>query len=151
MNDNDLSVFSPNQKGGEEAAEADRGEILRCHNYVCSFVTYNDIDKCPYCGRRMLRADQFRTLGYILIGLGVVLSGMGAALIYFLGDKLPNDPARSLVAMAIFYGLFFVGLLPLAAGIYQVYSGQKHSKLQKMMMLAFSAVLVAAVLIRIFF
>ncbi|MFT3745363.1 MAG: hypothetical protein QM785_13850 [Pyrinomonadaceae bacterium] len=153
MGEYNLSILSEQRVGPTGEPEIYIGELLRCHNYACSFETYDDnIKKCPMCGRNMLDSHDFRVLGGILIGLGVILTTMGGALLYFVTPKIPrNDDGRAAVSIVIFVAILGAGMLVLLAGLRQAMTGNKNQKLTTAMLAGFAVLLFLATISRYIF
>lgn len=151
MSDNELSIFGRSNEARSQDPSIESRTLLRCHNYACSYQTYEERNKCPMCGRNMLTASNFRMLGGVLLGIGIVLVAMGSSLFYFLHDKMPKNDERSSVAFVIFAAILGAGLLASSVGIYQMVAGTKSKKLTVLMLLSFSAILGLAALTRVIF
>ena len=152
MEDENLSILSEQRTAPLAGTEVYPGAILRCHNYACSYETYDDVKKCPMCGRNMLDNQQFRVLGGILIGLGAILTATGGALIYLVIPRIPkNDDGRAAVAIAIFIAIFAAGLIVLVVGVRQAFTGDKNRTLTTVMLAGFGLIIFLAVIARYLF
>lgn len=153
MDEENLSILSEQRVGPSGEPLVYKGELMRCHNYACSYETCDDnVKKCPFCGRNMLDNHDFRVLGGILIGLGVILTSMGGALLYFVTPSIPkNDAARSSVAIVIFLAILGAGLLVLLTGFRQAITGTKNRLLTTAMLGGFGLILFLATVARFLF
>ena len=153
MSEENMSILSEHRTGPSGEPEVLKPELMRCHNFACDYETYDDnIKKCPMCGRNMLDGKTFRVLGGILIGLGVILAGLGGSLLFFLHDKMPkNDEGRRMVALTLFIAILFAGLLAIAAGVRQIFTGNKNRPLIRMTLVAFSAISLIVIIVRFLF
>ncbi len=136
MSKDNLSILSEQRKGPNGQGEVYVYEMRRCQNFACSYETYDESEKrCPMCGRNMLGKRDFRFLGGILLGCGVILAGIGGSLMIFVVPKMPkNDPAgRGSVAVGLFAIIFLGGLVAGTAGAMQMLSGKKNQVLLTVM------------------
>lgn len=148
MSNDNLSIYSNTRPDTGDDDLATVGELLRCHNYACSYETRTETEKCPMCGRNMLTGRHFRMLGGVLVGMGSILMTMGGALIYFLLDKLPKNDERSSVAFFIFVAILSTGVIATAVGTFQIITGNKNRVLTVALLLSFSVIITVALLSR---
>lgn len=152
-NDN-LSILSEQRKGPAGQGEVYVYEMRRCQNFACSYETYDESEKrCPMCGRSMLGKRDFRVLGGILVGCGVILTAIGGSLLLFVGPNMPkNDPqGRGGFAIGIFVLILVGGLAAGAAGAAQMLSGKKNQALLAVMVAIFAVLALIAFVSRSLF
>ncbi len=151
MSDANLSILSDQRRSPTGEPEVYTGELKRCHNFACSFETFEEIKKCPTCGRNMLGSSDFKFLGGILVVLGVILLSLGGAGLYFLDRMTPNGGERRAVLFIISASVATAGIFASGAGLYQMFSGNKSHKLARAMLYSFGAIILVVIIVRFLF
>jgi len=62
-----------------------------------------------------------------------------------------NDEGRRMLALTLFIAVLFAGLLAIAAGVRQIFTGNKNRPLIRMTLVAFSAISLIVIIVRFLF
>ena len=106
------------------------------HFVSCDYETSESVARCPRCGQGMFSPKKFRTLGWILAGIGSFLVVFMAAITFIVADIMTESGkpgstttftgtrADAVTMFAIFGAVIAAGLLALAAGVMQARIGR---------------------------
>jgi len=133
------------------------GKTYSCYSWdlKCTYKTHEPATKCPQCGGTMRNSTQIRTLGIILILIGLFLSGLMGIITYKFAPALLKAgelkgsgnhsnvviPAWQLIAL--FGSVFIFGINSFFTGIWQTVTGYRN----KWLFLAFIILIVVMALL----
>jgi hypothetical protein len=124
-----------------------------CYALRCGYVSTDLEMKCPKCGKKMRTSGSIRTLGVILVVLGLILIGMMAGIILMLAPAMlqpgvrsgkttfTGSPADAKVIFAILGSVAALGVGFSLAGLWQAITGRRNK------WVAYAAVLLAVLLV----
>lgn len=123
-------------------AELGQTQIYWCRK--CQSETLIANPNCPNCGRKMQTKSQIKSLGKLLVVLGVLIvggSGLGvlASIAILLFAKLPEkEIVTAIVALAMCVAVTTAGVTAIIGGLWQ----SKHGRTSKMFMRIFLGLIV---------
>lgn len=133
-------------------------DISTCTARGCGTTAEGDVTTCPQCGKRMLTARRVRTLGWILVVLGLFLAGFMGYIAWSLypamthpGEASPYDGSRftgtadqAAMILDLFWLVIGCGVLSIVNGLWQIVTGRRNLLFMMASLLLFAVILVAA-------
>ena len=109
-----------------------------CFGLRCNFVTSDNIDYCPNCGRRLRSASQVRVLGWVqaILGLflitvmGIITFNLWPSLMYpgemVAGhSRFTGTPDQARLVLALFGTVILFGIVSLTGGVIQIATSRR--------------------------
>jgi hypothetical protein len=113
-------------------------ETSTCYSLICGETVDGTVAKCPKCGARMRTSRGVRTLGWILLLLGLFLFGMMAVLTWNMapmllhpgeqtasGSSYDGTAAQAQWILGLFSLVAVFGLGTMINGGYQISTGRR--------------------------
>jgi hypothetical protein len=111
----------------------DSEDLTRC--YHCGYETYKLMSHCPQCGRSMQSKRWSRRYGWVLLLLGLVISGVIGLVLLAIGPGLlgwhrtatnfTGSVAQGRMAFALLSLVELFGLVAIFYGIWQIVTGRR--------------------------
>ena len=103
--------------------------------YRCHYETPEALAYCPGCGYPLTTPRGVYERGWLLLVLGLLLSGSMAVLAVLMlqnRDAFMGGWAMGVFTASVLYVVFMVGAVALASGIYQIRYRRRHHRLARL-------------------
>ena len=133
-----------------------------CYKFTCGAVSPGDYRVCPVCGGRAKTERTVRQLGWVMVGLGIVLVGIMAVVLNAIGPALNGaldgsgvaaggnsfnaSPAVAALVLWLLWAILGFGALDLVNGLYQGITGRRSKLMNALLLLWVLAIIALAVI-----
>lgn len=126
----------------------------------CGFQPESFVNACPRCGAMIVSPGRVRAMGWVLVVVGTLLTGgMAYLTAYVMGVVAQSDDPLARVRFtgdagdqAFMFGVFglvmLIGVVSLAAGVWQIRTGTTNSRLVVVMLMLASLFALIGMVVR---